>query len=84
MLKQDEISPLSTEQQVSIFYLLTSGHLDDVPIPNVEKFEAGWHEYAAANVPEVLRDIAEAGTLTDETRNKLDDAARAYRQTAEV
>ena len=84
VLKQVEVNPLSMEQQVSIFYLLTSGALDDVARDKVVAFEAGWHEYAAANIPSVLQEIASSGDLSDEASKKLDEAAAGYKQTAEL
>ncbi|MCH7733755.1 MAG: F0F1 ATP synthase subunit alpha [Chloroflexi bacterium] len=82
VLKQVELNPLSMEQQVTIFYLLTSGALDDVAQENILAFESGWHEYAAANIPDVLGEIASSGDLSDEAGKKLDEAAAAYKQTA--
>lgn len=84
VLKQVEVNPLSTEQQVSIFYLLTSGALDDVARDKVLAFESGWHEYAAANIPDVLEGIASSGELSDEASKKLDEASAGYKQTAEL
>ncbi|MDP6824028.1 MAG: F0F1 ATP synthase subunit alpha [Dehalococcoidia bacterium] len=81
VLKQNETSPLTMEQQVSIFFLGTNGDLDDVPITRILEFEAGWHEYTAANIPDVLGEIAETGQLSDESRTKLSEAAAAFKQT---
>ncbi len=80
VLKQNETAPLTVEQQVSIFYLATAGHLDEVPIARIMEFEAAWHEYAAANIPDTLKAIAETGELSDESRTQLDEAAAAARQ----
>ena len=83
-MKQVEVNTLSMEQQTSIFYLLNSGALDDVAQDKVLAFEAGWHEYAAANIPDVLEGIASSGDLSDEATAKLDEAATGYKQTAEL
>ena len=80
-LKQTGRAPCTLEQQVSIFFRGTDGHLDDVPIPRIQEFEAGWHEYTAANIPDVLGQIAETGELSDDSRTKLIEAAAAYKQT---
>jgi F-type H+-transporting ATPase subunit alpha len=80
VLKQNETAPLTVEQQVSIFYLATAGHLDEVPIARIMEFEAAWHAYAAANIPDTLKAIAETGELSDESRAQLDEAAAAARQ----
>jgi F-type H+-transporting ATPase subunit alpha len=69
------------EQQVSIFFLGTNGDLDDVPVSKILEFEAGWHEYTAANIPDVLGAIAESGELSDEQRTRLSEAAVAFKQT---
>ena len=81
VLKQNETSPLTMEQQVSIFFLGTNGDLDDVPISKILEFEVGWHEYTAANIPEVLAGISETGELSDDARTKLSEAAAAFKQT---
>jgi F-type H+-transporting ATPase subunit alpha len=81
VLKQNETSPLTMEQQVSIFFLGTNGDLDDVPISKVLEFEVGWHQYTAANIPDVLGQISDTGELSDESRTKLSEAAAAFKQT---
>ncbi len=84
LLKQGQYKPLSMESQVTTFYLAGQGLLDDVPVNKVRTFEQGWHEYAAANIPDVLKDIAEKKELTDEMRKKLDEAGKAYKQMVKV
>jgi len=84
ILKQGQFQPLSMEQQVTIFFMVTAGHLDDVPVAKVRQFEASWHEYAAANIPDVLKGIAETKQLSDEQRKKLDEAAKAFKQTVKL
>jgi len=81
VLKQNETSPLTMGQQVSIFFLGTNGDLDDVPISKVLEFEVGWHQYTAANIPDVLGQISDTGELSDESRTKLSEAAAAFKQT---
>ncbi|NQW17942.1 MAG: F0F1 ATP synthase subunit alpha [Chloroflexi bacterium] len=84
LMKQVEVNPLTMEQQVSIFYLLGSGTLDDIPPASIVNFERGWHEYAAANVPNVLKGIADSGELSDEAGKALDEAAVGYKSTAQL
>ena len=40
LLKQPQYSPLSVEQQVIAIFLGTKGHLDSVPVEDVQRFEA--------------------------------------------
>jgi len=83
-MKQFEISPLTMEQQVSIFYILGAGLLDDVAPADIVAYERGWHEYAAANVPDVLKGIAESGVLSEEAEKAFDEAAAGYKSTAQL
>jgi F-type H+-transporting ATPase subunit alpha len=84
LMKQFEISPLTMEQQVSIFYILGAGLLDDVAPADIVAYERGWHEYAAANVPDVLKGIAESGVLSEEAEKAFDEAAAGYKSTAQL
>jgi len=81
LLKQDENSPLSVESQVAVIYIADQGALDDVAVENVRAFEVQWHDYTAANIPDVLKSMAESGDLTDDDKAKLDEAAAAFKQT---
>ena len=83
-MKQVEVNVLTMEQQVSIFYLLGAGTLDDVAPADIVAFERGWHEYTAANVPDVLKGIAETGELSEEAEKALDEAAAGYKSTAQL
>jgi F-type H+-transporting ATPase subunit alpha len=84
LLKQNENSPLSVESQVAVIYVANEGALDDVPVEKVRDFEAQWHEYVAANLPEVLKSIAETGDLGEDDKGKLDDAVAAFKQTVSI
>ncbi len=81
LLKQDENSPLSFENQVAVLYIANEGALDDVAVENVRNFEEQWHHYVAANLPDVLKSTAEAGDLSDADKVKIDEAVIAFKQT---
>lgn len=81
LLKQDENSPLSFENQVAVLYIANEGALDDVAVENVRSFEEQWHHYVAANLPDVLKSIAESGDLSDADKAKIDEAVVAFKQT---
>ena len=84
LLKQDENSPLSVESQIALLYIANAGALDDVAVDRVRDFEAQWHDYAAANIPDVLKSIAESGDISDETKAKLDEAVAGFKQTVSL
>src|SRR5579863_2215703 len=68
ILKQGQYQPLPLEKQIVIIVAGTKGHLDDLPVEDCRKFEAGLYEFI---------DNAHRG-LYEEIRTKkaLDDALR--------
>ena len=83
-MKQDENSPMSFESQVAVIYIANQGALDDVAVDKVRDFEAQWHDYVAANIPDVLKSMAESGDITDDNKAKLDEAVAAFKQTVSL
>ncbi|MCH8869760.1 MAG: F0F1 ATP synthase subunit alpha [Chloroflexi bacterium] len=79
VLKQGQNSPLPVEQQVAILFALNNGHLDDVDIPRVTAFEAGFHSYMTSNKKDILDKIAEAGDIDDDTAEALTAAITEFK-----
>jgi F-type H+-transporting ATPase subunit alpha len=84
LLKQDENSPLAVEAQTALLYVADKGALEDVEVANVRAWEAQWHDYAAANIPDVLKSIADSGELSDDDKAKLDEAVAGFKQTVSL
>jgi len=81
LLKQDENAPVPFENMVSMFFIANEGALEDVEVENVRAFEAAWYDYVTANLPDVLKSIAESGELSDDSRAKLSEAVKGFKQT---
>ncbi len=45
VLKQPQYNPQPVEKQVAILYVVTRGHLDDVPTPRIAEFEEAFYRY---------------------------------------
>jgi F-type H+-transporting ATPase subunit alpha len=84
LLKQDENAPLSLELQVAVLHIANEGALDDVAVEDVRSFEAQWHDYVSANLPDALKEIADSGELSDDNAKKLDEAVAAFKQTVSL
>ncbi len=84
ILKQDENAPVSFENMVAMFYIANEGALEDVEVDKVKAFENAWYDYASANVPDVLKSIAESGKLEDGDKAKLDEAVKGFKQTVSL
>jgi F-type H+-transporting ATPase subunit alpha len=57
VLKQDLNNPIKVEKQVVIFYALTRGFLDDIPVQDIQRFEAELTSWLDSNHTEVLDTI---------------------------
>ena len=65
VLKQPEFSPVPVEKQVAILYALVNGHLDDVPVQDITRFESEFYAWLDANQPELLNGIRDTKALPD-------------------
>jgi F-type H+-transporting ATPase subunit alpha len=71
MLKQPQYQPVAVERQVAVIWAVTNGHLDDVPIADVRKFEADFLSFLETKRPEVLKTIREKRALDDALTGQL-------------
>jgi len=80
VIKQPQYEPLSVEKQVAILYTATKGQLDDIPTPRVKEFESGLYRFLDTERPDILKDLAASGDMTEESAKALDEAVAAYRE----
>ncbi len=78
LLKQPQYTPYPVEAQVASIWAGTKGHLDDVPIEDVKRFESELLDHLRRNT-EVLSTIASSGKLEQETEQALADAVAEFR-----
>ncbi|MBE7181349.1 MAG: F0F1 ATP synthase subunit alpha, partial [Terriglobus roseus] len=57
ILKQPQFHPLTAAQQVSIVFSGTNGLLDDIDVKQIQRFEAGFHQYMGTTGKQILDDI---------------------------
>src|ERR1700736_5031884 len=57
ILKQPQYEPLPVEHQVAIIYAGTTGHLDEIAIPDLRRFETELYRFIDTRHPEVFRGI---------------------------
>jgi len=66
LLKQPQRSPLPVEEQVVVIFAGTKGHLDDLALADIRRFEAELLEEFRIRHTDFLTEIREKGTLPDE------------------
>ncbi|GAA0289480.1 F-type H+-transporting ATPase subunit alpha [Gracilibacillus halotolerans] len=80
VLKQGLHEPLSVEKQVVIIYALTKGHLDDIPVEDITRFEKELLDWMSNNKSEILDSIRETGNLPEESdmNNAIEDFKKQF------
>jgi F-type H+-transporting ATPase subunit alpha len=81
LLKQPQYSPYPVERQVVSIWAGTSGHLDDVPVEDVARFEHEFLDYLQATRQGILDAIRETSELSDDTVTALKDAIEEFSKT---
>ena len=70
ILKQPQYHPFSVERQVVSFYAVTNGHLDDIEVSKVKRFEKELLDYLKANT-DILSEIEDKKALDKELEERL-------------
>ncbi|MFP7665113.1 MAG: F0F1 ATP synthase subunit alpha [Corynebacterium pyruviciproducens] len=71
LLKQKENHPMAVEDQMVSIWLASNGHLDDVPVEDVRRFEDELLEYLHSNAGDVYEQIDGGVPLSDESQQAL-------------
>ncbi len=80
LLKQPQYAPMSVEDQVVAIFLGTKGHLDSVPVEDVQRFEAEFIEHVKASHDGILTEIRESLKLSEETEEKLVEVINDFKK----
>jgi F-type H+/Na+-transporting ATPase subunit alpha len=79
LLKQPQYSPYPVEEQVVSIWAGTNGKLDEVPVPDVLRFESELLEHLRRN-SDVLTTLRETNQLSDETVATMDREIDAFKK----
>ena len=71
LLKQKENNPMAVEDQMVSIWLASNGHLDDVPVEDIRRFEAEMLEYLHQNAADVYEQIDGGVPLSDDSQQAL-------------
>jgi F-type H+/Na+-transporting ATPase subunit alpha len=80
LLKQPQYEPMPFARQVIAIFAGTRGYLDDVPVDRVGDFERSLLRFMDQNKPEVEKDIASEGRITDENEKALRAAIEDFKK----
>jgi len=80
ILKQDQYVPLPVEKQVLSLLIATSGYLDNIPVPDVRRFEKEFLQFVETSHSGILKSIAEKKALDDGIKAEIKKAVEAFKE----
>jgi F-type H+-transporting ATPase subunit alpha len=80
LLKQDQYSPMTVAEQVISVFTGVKGHLDDVELNKIKKFEKDIIEKIKSDKPEIIEAIQSTGKLEEETEKSLSQIIEKYKK----
>ncbi|HZS45394.1 MAG TPA: F0F1 ATP synthase subunit alpha, partial [Blastocatellia bacterium] len=80
LLKQPQYQPMDVEKQVIAIWAGTNGHVDDVPLPQVKKFEAEMLRFIENSKAGLLQKLRERKALDDEIKGELATAVKEFKE----
>jgi F-type H+-transporting ATPase subunit alpha len=78
-LNQPQYDPWPMEEQVVALYAGVNGFLDDIPVPQVPRFQDELREHMRTE-GSILKEIRESGDLSDELAARLEEEIKKHKQ----
>ncbi|MCI0425420.1 MAG: F0F1 ATP synthase subunit alpha [Actinobacteria bacterium] len=79
VLKQPQFAPVPVEEQVLVLFAVTEGHMDDVAVGEVKRFDRELREFFKARYSNVLATIRETGKMPE--GDELSEGINAFKGT---
>ncbi|KAB8164544.1 F0F1 ATP synthase subunit alpha [Streptomyces sp. 3MP-14] len=84
LLKQEQYSPYSTENQVVSIWAGTNGLMDDIPVGDIRRFERELLDYLGRERKDLMTSIREGQKMSDETVEAVRAAVLQFKQQFET
>lgn len=79
ILKQNQYTPVEVEDQAIIIFAATNGHLDDVPVKEVKRFEKEYFQFLKQKYYEVIKNVRDEKTLSDKSKEALTTSLKEFK-----
>src|SRR5205085_2549450 len=80
VLKQDQYAPPTVEKQVLSLFVATSGMMDSIPVPDVQRFEKEFLQFVETSQPGILKSISEKKALDDSIKGEIKKAVETFKE----
>ncbi|MGP0565083.1 F0F1 ATP synthase subunit alpha [Nitrospina sp. 32_T5] len=79
LLKQPQYRPLTVVQQVVSLFTGVRGHLDDIKVRDIQRFEESFINFLEEKKKDLMETIAKDKKLTDESEEQLTAAVKEFK-----
>jgi len=80
ILKQPEHAPMAVEKQICIMWAATNGHLDDISLADIGRFQTEWFMLLDDAYAGLGRDLREARDITPAIHDALEHSIGQFKQ----
>ncbi|MBW0114398.1 F0F1 ATP synthase subunit alpha [Pseudonocardia abyssalis] len=80
LLKQGQYAPQPVEEQVVSIFLGTKGHLDSVPVADIQRFESEFLDHVRRNEEGILAEIRDVKKMSDELSDRIVSAVKSFKE----
>ncbi len=80
ILKQGQYRPMPVQNQVMVIFTAVNGYLDDMPVERMAKFEEDFLKFMHSSHPQVGKEIAEKGVMSNELIESLKAAVLEFKK----
>jgi F-type H+-transporting ATPase subunit alpha len=80
LLKQRQYQPMTVDRQVVAIWAVTQGHMDDVPVEDISRFEEEFLSFVDQKYSDIFEHVKKEKTLPDHVRDQLGEAVKEFRR----
>ncbi|MBI2621716.1 MAG: F0F1 ATP synthase subunit alpha [Candidatus Levybacteria bacterium] len=80
ILKQGQYQPLEEPYEVLSIWAVTNGHLDDISVEKIGKFERDFHQFVKRNNPKIITVLSSGDKLSEATSKELEKIITQFKK----
>ncbi len=80
ILVQPQYHPLPEPLEVFSIWAVTNGHMDDIPVNQIQKFETQLHQFLQTKYKKLLEQIAAGDKLKDDVTGEMKKAVEEFKK----
>jgi F-type H+-transporting ATPase subunit alpha len=84
LLKQGQYVPIKVAKQVMIIWVGARGHMDDVAVADIGRFEEEFFAFCDKNYPDIEHTLGQELKISDDTEAKLKQATEEFKKSFQV